>query len=385
VSAEFIPFAAPWIGQEEIDEVVGCLRSGWLTRGQKVAQFETEFAAYIGARHALAVNSCTSALHLALEAVGVGDGDEIITTPMTFTATAAVIEHLGARPVFVDCEADTLNLDAAAIERAITTRTRGILPVHYAGQACDMEAILALARSRNLRVIEDAAHALPTRRDGRMVGTFGDVTCFSFYATKNLTTGEGGMVVTNDETIAERVKLMHLHGMSRDAWNRYTRGGAWSYEVLAPGFKYNMTDLAAAIGIHQLRKCDAFHARRLEIARRYSEAFAHLPGITPPRVQDMPGHAWHLYVIQVDAALAGISRDAFIERLTERGIGTSVHFIPLHVQPYYREKYDLQPADFPQAFAAYQRILSLPIYAKMSDAEVARVIDAVSEIAAARR
>jgi dTDP-4-amino-4,6-dideoxygalactose transaminase len=383
--APYLPFAAPFIGEEEIDEVASCLRSGWLTRGRKVAEFEEGFARYIGARHALAVNSCTAALHLALEAAGVGAGDEVITSPMTFTATAAVIEHLGARPVFVDCDPATLNIDAGAIEARLGAKTKAILPVHFAGQACDMDRILELARGRGLRVIEDAAHALPTRLGGRLIGSFGDIACFSFYATKNLTTGEGGMVVTNDDAIADRVKLMHLHGMSRDAWNRYAQSGSWAYEVLAPGFKYNMTDLAAAIGIPQLRKCDAFHARRLEIARRYDAAFAGLPGVEPPRVADHAGHAWHLYVIQVDEAACGIGRDEFISRLTARGIGVSVHFIPLHIQPYYRDKYRLSPGDFPRAFAAYRRIISLPIYAKMSDADVARVIEAVSAIARSAR
>jgi len=379
---EFLPFAAPLLGNEEIDEVVHCLRSGWLTTGLKVKQFEREFAEFIGAKHALAVNSCTAALHLALEAAGVGPGDEVITTPMTFTATAAVIEHLGARPVFADCAAETLNIDPAQIERRLSPRTRAILPVHFAGQACDMDAINDIARRHGVPVIEDAAHAIPTRYRGRMVGTLSDVTCFSFYATKNVTTGEGGMVVTDRDDIAERMRLMHLHGMSKDAWKRYTQNGSWSYEILAPGFKYNLTDIAAAIGIHQLRKCHAFHRRRLTIADQYDAAFADLPGISIPRVEDREGHGWHLYVIQVDPERLGIGRDAFIERLIARNIGVSVHFIPLHVHPYYRERYALRPDDFPNAWSAYERILSLPIYAKMSDDDVRHVIDAVRDIAA---
>ena len=379
---EFLPFAAPLLGNEEIDEVVHCLRSGWLTTGLKVKQFEREFAEFIGVKHALAVNSCTAALHLALEAAGVGPGDEVITTPMTFTATAAVIEHLGARPVFADCAAETLNIDPAQIERRLSPRTRAILPVHFAGQACDMDAINDIARRHGVPVIEDAAHAIPTRYRGRMVGTLSDVTCFSFYATKNVTTGEGGMVVTDRDDIAERMRLMHLHGMSKDAWKRYTQNGSWSYEILAPGFKYNLTDIAAAIGIHQLRKCHAFHRRRLTIADQYDAAFADLPGISIPRVEDREGHGWHLYVIQVDPERLGIGRDAFIERLIARNIGVSVHFIPLHVHPYYRERYALRPDDFPNAWSAYERILSLPIYAKMSDDDVRHVIDAVRDIAA---
>ena len=381
----FLPFAAPFIGPQEIEQVTECLRSGWLTRGQKVAEFEREFSIYIGAEHALAVNSCTSALHLALEAAGVGEGDEVITSPMTFTATAAVIEHLHAKPVFADVDAGTLNLDPAGIEARLTPRTRAILPVHFAGQACDMDPILELARARSLPVIEDAAHAIPTRHRGRMVGTLGDITCFSFYATKNVTTGEGGMVVTANATYAERMKLMHLHGMSRDAWKRYNQGGSWSYEVLAPGFKYNLTDLAAAIGIPQLRKCDAFHARRREIAKAYDAAFAALEGVAPPGVADFGAHAWHLYVIQIDPGALRIGRDEFIERLTARGIGVSVHFIPLHLHPYYRGKYGYEPSDFPRALAAYQRIISLPIYAKMSDTDVGRVIEAVRAVAGEAR
>ena len=378
---EFLPFAAPLLGNEEIDEVVHCLRSGWLTTGLKVKQFEREFAEFVGAKHALAVNSCTAALHLALEAVGVGPGDEVITTPMTFTATAAVIEHLGARPVFADCTAETLNIDPAQIERRLSPRTRAILPVHFAGQACDMDAINDIARRHGVPVIEDAAHAIPTRYRGRMVGTLSDVTCFSFYATKNVTTGEGGMVVTDRDDIAERMRLMHLHGMSRDAWKRYTQNGSWSYEILAPGFKYNLTDIAAAIGIHQLRKCHAFHRRRLAIADQYDAAFAALPGFSLPRVEDLEAHGWHLYVIQVDADRLSIGRNEFIDRLIARNIGVSVHFIPLHVHPYYRERYALRPTDFPNAWSAYERIVSLPIYAKMTDDDVRHVIDAVRAIA----
>jgi len=378
---EFLPFAAPLLGDEEIDEVVHCLRSGWLTTGHKVKQFEREFGEFIGAKHALAVNSCTAALHLALEAVGVGPGDEVITTPMTFTATAAVIEHLGARPVFADVTAQTLNIDPAEIQRRLSPRTKAILPVHFAGQACDMDAIAEVARGAGVPVIEDAAHAIPTRYKGRMVGTLSDVTCFSFYATKNVTTGEGGMVVTDRDDIMERMRLMHLHGMSKDAWKRYTQNGSWSYEILAPGFKYNLTDIAAAIGIHQLRKCHAFHRRRLGIADQYDAAFAGLPGVSIPRVQDRESHGWHLYVIQIDPERLTIDRDAFIDRLIARNIGVSVHFIPLHVHPYYRERYALQPSDFPNAWAAYERIVSLPIYAKMTDDDVRHVIDAVREIA----
>jgi len=378
---EFLPFAQPLLGEEEIDEVVHCLRSGWLTTGQKVQQFEREFAEFVGAKHALAVNSCTAALHLGLEAAGIGPGDEVITTPMTFTATAAVIEHLGARPVLADVDPRTLNIDPAEIERRITPATRAILPVHFAGQACDMDAIMSLARDRGVPVVEDAAHAIPTRYRGRLVGTLSDVTCFSFYATKNVTTGEGGMVVTDRPDLMERMRLMHLHGMSKDAWKRYTKNGSWSYEILAPGFKYNLTDIAAAIGVHQLRKAEEFRQRRLAIADHYDAAFRDLPGVSIPEVEDRDGHGWHLYVIQVDPESLTIGRNEFIERLVARNIGVSVHFIPLHIHPYYRGRYGFQPTDYPHAFAAYERILSLPIYAKMTDDDVRHVVDAVRDIA----
>jgi perosamine synthetase len=375
----FLPFAEPLLGDEEIDAVVECLRSGWLTSGLKVKQFEQEFREYVGCDHALAVNSCTSALHLALEAVGVGPGDEVITTPMTFAATVAVIEHLGARPVLVDVDPVSLNIDPARVDEAITPRTRAILPVHFAGQACDMDAILATARAHGLPVVEDAAHALPTLHRGRKIGTLGDITCFSFYATKTVTTGEGGMVVTNDSAYAERMGIMRLHGMSRDAWKRYTKEGSWHYDILAAGFKYNLTDIAAAIGIEQLRRCDPFHARRREIALRYHDAFAGLRGLEVPFVSDPDAHAWHLYVIRTGDPLA-CDRDAFIRGLAAANIGVSVHFIPVHLHPYYRDKYGYQPNDYPHALAAYQRIISLPIYPKMKDEDVQDVIGAVTAL-----
>lgn len=381
----FLPFAQPFLGEEEIQGVLECLRSGWLTSGMKVKEFEAKFADYAGVKHAIAVNSCTSALHLALEAAGVGPGDEVITSPMTFTATAAVVEHLRARPVFVDCDAATLNMDPAEVEKAITPKTKAILPVHFAGQPCDMDPIAEIARRHGLVVVEDAAHAIPAQYKGRMVGTLSPLTCFSFYATKNLTTGEGGMVTTDNDRYAERIRLMALHGMNRDAWKRYLQGGSWSYEIVAPGFKYNLTDVAAAIGIPQLARCDAFHQRRLEIVRSYNQAFAGLRGVAVPVAADPQSHAWHLYVIQVQPEHLAIDRDAFIQALSERNIGVSVHFIPLHIQPYYRDTYGYQPDDFPRAHAAFQRIISLPLYARMSDADVQDVIDAVSDVAEQHR
>ena len=382
---QFLPFAAPLTGQEEVDAVTECVRSGWLTTGFKTKEFEKAFAAAVGCKHALAVNSCTAALHLGLEAVGVGPGDEVITSPMTFTATAAVVEHLSARPVFVDCEPDTLNLDVRQIERKITERTKAILPVHFAGLACDMDPLLEVAKRHGIRVVEDAAHAIPTRYKGRLIGSLSDITCFSFYATKNITTGEGGMLATEDDSIAERVRLMHLHGMSRDAWKRYQEAGSWSYEVLAPGFKYNLSDLASAIGIPQLKRVYDFHARRQEIARRYTEAFRGLDSVRVPAAPDPSSHGWHLYVIQLGLESLRIDRDEFIRELSRRKIGVSVHFIPLHIQPYYRDRYGYAPGDFPNAFAAFQRIISLPIYAKMSDEDVEDVIAAVVDTAEASR
>jgi len=299
---------------------------------------------------------------------------------MTFTATAAVIEHLGARPVLVDCEPESLNLDPRLLEAALSPRTRAIVPVHFAGQACEMDAILEIARARGVAVVEDAAHALPTRYGGRMVGTLGDITCFSFYATKTITTGEGGMAVTAREDYADRMRLMHLHGMSHDAWKRYTKNGSWAYEVLAPGFKYNLTDIAASIGIAQLARADAFHARRLQIARAYTRAFAGTRGLRTPLVRDECGHAWHLYVVRVVPEALTIDRNEFIRRLVAANIGISVHFIPLHLHPYYRDKYALRPADLPVASAAFQQILTLPLYPKMTDADVLDVIDAVHSI-----
>jgi dTDP-4-amino-4,6-dideoxygalactose transaminase len=326
----------------------------------------------VGARYAIAVNSCTAALQIALEAVGVGPGDEVITTPMTFTATAAVIEHLGAHPVLADVDPKTLNLDPQRVAERVTARTKAILPVHFAGQACAMDELMDLARAYGLAVIEDAAHALPTRYRGRMVGTIGDATCFSFYVTKTITTGEGGMITTESAEAAERMRLMRLHGMNRDAWKRYARGGSWRYDVVAPGFKANLPDLAAALGIPQLARSDEFHARRAAIARAYDTGLRDVPGVALPEVADPAGHAWHLYVVRVAEG-----RDAFIEALAERGIGTSVHFIPLHRHSYWRDRYGFAPADFPVADAASGQIISLPIYPKMTDADVARVVTAV--------
>ena len=378
----FLPFALPDIGEEEIAEVVDCLRSGWVTTGPKTRQFEQEFAAWIGGGvEAISVNSATAGLHLALEALGIGPGDEVIVPTLTFTATAEVVRYLGAQPVFVDSDPRTLCIDPDAIEAAITARTRAIMPVHYAGLACDMDAILALATRHGVRVVEDAAHAFPTVYNGQLVGTLGsDITVFSFYANKTMTTGEGGMVVTRDPALAKRVRIMRLHGISQDAFARYTsRTPAWFYEVVAAGYKYNLTDIASAIGLGQLRKIDAFLARRQQLATRYAAALAGMPLQLPPDAPAGSSHAWHLYVIRLTDG-AHISRDELISGLSERGIGTSVHFIPLHRQPYWRETCALTPQQFPVAEAAYHAMLTLPLYTKMTDADQARVIDAMREL-----
>lgn len=382
---DFLPFALPDIGDEEINEVVDALKSGWLTTGPKTKQFEREFIEFLGDRdlEAISVNSATAGLHLALEAIGIQPGDEVITTPYTFTATAEVIRYLNADPVFVDIDPATLNLDATQIERAITAKTKAIIPVHFAGLACDMDEILAIARRHSLRVIEDAAHSFPTRYRDQLIGTLdSDATVFSFYATKTLATGEGGMIVTRNKELAQRCRVMRLHGINRDAFNRYvSKEPAWYYEVVAPGFKYNLTDVASSIGIHQLRKADRFSARRSAIAARYDEALKPLPLRLPPGPSAASTHAYHLYVLRLDPNLP-ISRKVFIEQMAARGIGCSVHFIPLHIQPYWRDRYGLKPSDFPQAFASYEHAASLPLYTKMTDADVERVIAAVQSILA---
>jgi dTDP-4-amino-4,6-dideoxygalactose transaminase len=373
----FLPFAMPDIGEAEAESVVETLRSGWLTTGPKAHRFEADFAEYVGCQHAVAVNSATAALHLALSAVGLEEGDEVLVPTMTFAATAEVVLYFKARPVLVDCRPETLNLDPDQLEKAITAKTKAIMPVHIAGQACDMDRILEIASDYDLRVIEDAAHALPARYRGKMIGTLGDITCFSFYATKTITTGEGGMAVTENPEWADRMRIMGLHGISKDAWKRYTAEGSWYYEILYPGFKYNLTDIAAAIGIEQLKKCTHFWEVRQRYATLYNKGFQDVPAIITPYVAPEVQHAWHLYVIQLDLERLRIGRNEFIALLKQEGIGTSVHFIPLHLHPYYRDTFGYGPADFPHASFAFERIVSLPIYPKMTDADVQRVIDTV--------
>lgn len=379
---KLLPFALPDIGEEEIAEVVDSLRSGWVTTGAKTKQFESDFSAFIGGHvQSIAVNSATSGLHLALEAIGVGAGDEVITTVHTFTATAEVVRYLGAHPVFVDIDPHTFNIDPRKIEAAITPRTKAIIVVHFAGLACDMDAVLRIAKQHQLKVIEDAAHALPATAGGKMIGTLdSDATVYSFYATKTITTGEGGMIVTRNEALAARCRTMRLHGINRDVFNRYTSDQpAWYYEVVAPGFKYNLTDIASSIGIHQLRKAWKFQQRRAEMAARYDAELAGLPLVCPPQAREGDTHAWHLYVIRLNDD-APVARDEFIAQMAARRIGCSVHFIPLNLHPYWRDTYRLKPEDFPGSQSVFKRSVSLPLYTKMSDDDQSRVIAAIREI-----
>lgn len=382
MSDNFLPFALPCLGEEEINEVVDTLRSGWLTTGPKTKRFEEDFAKFVDTPYALAVNSCTAGLHLALEAVGIQSGDKVITTPYTFTSTAEVIQYLGAEPLFVDIDPNTFNIDSQKLATTLDTvdGIKAILPVHFGGQACEMEPILALAQTHSLKIVEDAAHALPTSYKGRMIGNFGDITAYSFYVTKTVATGEGGMIVTANPEYAERIRIMRLHGINRDVFKRASSDlPGWYYEVVAPGFKYNMTDIAAALGIHQLQKANTFLQRRATIAAQYTQGLADLPLRTPYLHPDS-SHAWHLYVIQLQLEELNIDRNTFIEQMNSAGIGTSVHFIPLHLQRYWRDRYGFKPEDFPVALNVYQRAVSLPIYPSLSDADVERVISQVRNI-----
>ena len=391
----FLNFAPPLIGEEEIAEVVDTLRSGWITTGPKVRLFEQQFAAAVEARAALAVNSCTAAMHLALLSMGVGAGGTVITSTMTFCSTAHVIEHVGARTSLVDVEPDTLNMNPARLREAIEKhrgrgeRVRAIIPVHLYGHPCDMDTLLVIADEYGLAVIEDAAHALPARYRDRIIGSARNagvpvLTCFSFYATKNLSTGEGGML-TGPPELVDQARIWSLHGMDRDAWKRYSAEGSWYYQVDRAGYKYNMSDLQAAIGIHQLRKLGAMHQRRKEIVARYNSAFSGMEEFQTPGARPGIDHAWHLYVLRINPGVLRISRDDFIEELRRKNISASVHFIPLHMQRYYREEYGLTPSSFPVATREFERIVSLPLSPRMSDADVNDVVTAVKEIAFASR
>ncbi len=387
-----LEFSPPLIGEEEIAEVVDTLRSDWITTGPKVSRFEKEFRETVGADSALALNSCTAALHVALATLGIGPGDAVITTPMTFCSGVHVIEQVGARPVLVDVEPDTLNIDPVKVRETLERRrhegrqrVKAIMPVHLYGHACDLDALKEIAREYNLAIIEDAAHSLPAAYRGRPIGAAQSggppiLSCFSFYATKNLTTGEGGMLCGPRELVDE-ARIWSLHGMSRDAWKRYSAEGSWYYEVVRPGFKYNMADIQAALGLHQLRRLPAFHARRTEIARRYNEAFRGTPSLKIPAARSDVEHAWHIYALRVNPGALAITRNRFIEELKSHRIATSVHFIPIHLHPYYRDRYGYKPEQFPVAYEEYQRLISLPIFPRMTDRDVEDVIEAVAEIA----
>lgn len=380
---KFLPFALPDIGEEEIAEVVDSMRSGWLTTGPKTKAFEHDFADYIGGGvEAMAVSSATAGLHLALEACGIRAGDEVITSVYTFTSTAEVIRYLGADPVFADIDERTLNISPESIEKAITPKTKAIMPVHVGGLPCDMDAILAIAKKHGLKVVEDAAHAFPVRYKGRMIGALdSDAAVYSFYATKTITTGEGGMVVTKNKDMVKRIKTMRLHGIDRDAYDRYTsEKPAWYYEIVAPGYKYNMSDIMASMGIHQLKKAESMKARRCEIAMRYTEALQRLPLTLPYLPAEDEDNAWHLYPVHIRKD-APVMRDEFIKQMSfSAKIGCSVHFIPLHLQPYYRDKYGLTPQMFPCATKAFESEVSLPIYPKMTDEDVEYVIEQIRRI-----
>ena len=434
----FLPFALPDIDNEELLEIKDSLSTNWITTGPKVNQFEKEFAEVVGASFAIAVNSGTAAMHLSLEASGLTAEDIVVTTPYTFAASAEVIRYFNATPLFVDIDPETLNLDPQKVLATIDRlgerqgKVKAILPVHIGGYPCDLDEIYVIANRYDLSVVEDAAHALPTKYKGRIIGAGGNekrqipedqmperqmpegqipdaryqmtekrqirrvdrhlegkgsaagsgirFTCFSFYATKSLTTGEGGMIVTEDKELAQRCRIMSLHGMSRDAWKRYTEEGDWYYEIVASGYKYNMTDIAAGMGFAQLKKLDRMFQRRIWIAERYNQAFGEFAELEAPTVKPEGEHAWHLYILRLNLAQLEINRNQFIEELKKRNIGVSVHFIPLHIHPYYRETYGYKPEDFPVAYEQYQRVISLPIYSKMSDRDVLDVIEAVGDV-----
>jgi perosamine synthetase len=375
-----LAFSRPEIDEADVQAVVETLRSGWITTGPKVREFELEFAARLGAKHAVAVNSATAALHLALDAMGLRSGDEVIVPTITFASSAEVVCYFGATPVFVDVLTDTLCIDPAALGQALTPRTRAIIPVHMGGHPAEMNEIMEFADKYGLIVIEDAAHALPCRYRGRAAGTIGHLAAFSFYATKTITTGEGGMLLTDSEDYAERARMMCLHGMSRDAWKRYTASGSWRYDLLAPGFKYNMTDIAAALGLSQLRKIDSMWRRRQSIAECYTSVFSGYPELELPVIHDDVIHAWHLYVLRIRPDRLNLTRDELIDELAARGIKTSVHFIPLHTFTYYRETFGYEDRAFPVAMREFQRMLSLPIYSAMSDGDVQDVIASVLDV-----
>lgn len=377
----FIPFHRPSIGPEELEAVREVLESRWLTTGPVAQQFEREFAQFVGSKYALAVNSCTAALHLALDAAGIGEGDEVLVPSYTFTATAEVVTYLGARPVLCDSLNGEFNIDPADAERRITERTRAMIPVHFAGQPCDLGALQRLADKYGLCLIEDAAHALPASYQGKRIGSISEFTAFSFYATKTITTGEGGMLTTNNEEHASRAKTMRLHGISGDAWKRYSAEGSWYYEVVDAGYKNNLPDLLAAVGRAQLKKADEFHRRRCAIAQRYINAFSNFAELDlPPQTENTGDHSWHLFVLRLVSETLSIGRNEFVGELKRAGVGASVHFIPLHLHPFYQQRYGYGHGDLPHSEDAYSRCLSLPIFPDMTEDEIEQVIAAVRSI-----
>ena len=378
--SDFLPFSPPCVSTEEREEVADTLASQWITTGPKTKQFEESFKTFIGANDALALNSCTAGMHVALITLGIKPGDEVITTAMTFCSSVNVIEHVGARPVLVDVEPDTLCISPERIAEAVTPKTKCILPVHYAGHPCDMGAIMKFASEKRIKVVEDAAHALPARYRGKTIGTIGDLTAFSFYATKNLTTAEGGMLTGKPELI-DKARVISLHGMSKDAWRRYDKGGSWYYEVVFPGFKYNMTDIQASIGLQQLKKLNVFQEKRRHVVRRYNDAFSRYGFFEIPAKRPEVEHAWHLYTLRLNLETLEIDRAQFIEELAKRNIGTSVHFIPIHIHPYYAEKYQFKPDDFPVAYSNYLRLISLPMHPGLTENDIDDVIEAVVDVA----
>jgi dTDP-4-amino-4,6-dideoxygalactose transaminase len=380
VRDSFLVFGSPLIEEDEIREVEATLRSGWLGTGPKVSKFEEMFRAYIGCRHALALSSCTASLYLSLLVAGIGPGDEVITSPMTFAATANVIVHLGARPIFADIDRTTMNIDPTQIERRITSKTKAIIPVHLAGRPCDMNAIMDIARRHHLLVIEDAAHAIEAEFKGQKVGNIGDLTCFSFYVTKNLVTGEGGMITTNDDGWADKIQIYGLHGMSKGAWKRYSDEGFKHYQIVYPGYKYNMMDIQASIGIHQLPRLERYLKRREEIWQRYDAAFASLPVIRPALAEDNTRHARHLYTLLLDMGNLRADRDTIQQALNSENIGTGIHFVSLHLHDYYARTYDYRRGDFPNAEYVSDRTISLPLSAKLTDQDVGDVIAGLQKV-----
>jgi dTDP-4-amino-4,6-dideoxygalactose transaminase len=376
----FLVFGNPIIEEEEINEVVACLRSGWISTGPRVARFERLFRDYIGCKHARALASCTAGLHLSMLVAGIKPGDEIITTPMTFCATANVITHVGATPVFADIDRSTMTIDPDEVKKKITPKTRAIIPVHFAGRPCEMDELMALARRHNLVVIEDAAHAIEAVYKGKKIGAIGDLTCFSFYATKNIVTAEGGMVTTNNDEWADKIEMYGLHGLNKGAWQRYSDAGFQHYQVIYPGYKYNMTDLQASLGIHQLPRIGRYLKRREEIWKRYDEAFQELPVFTPPAPAPHTVHARHLYTLLIDIDSLGKSRDEIQNALQQENIGTGIHFIALHLHKYYGDRFGYKRGDFPNAEYISDRTLSIPLSAKLSDQDVEDVITAVRKV-----